>query len=139
LVVVPAGVSATFDGFYVHGGWAVSPSTGAGMLSSTTQALTIANCRFSRNDASSGSALAAVGSPIVLNCTFSDNRDVNAGGAILAQGPGNFRLVNSVLNGNYSDVDGGAIFATTGVNLTMTNCTVVGNWARGGRGGGLFL
>lgn len=81
-----------------------------------------------------GAMVSLSGGPMIINCTFQDNRSASGGGAIYQNGT--LRVVNSRFLGNLSAA-GGAVL-NDGGSPTFVNCIFSGNGA-GDAGGGAML
>jgi len=103
------------------------------------------NCRFLRNTAPDGAAIYTSGgtrepSPTrftLRECTFTDNRAVESGGAIVLRTYKTSSLQDCVFLRNSARL-GGAVFLASEETANMANCLLAGNWAAKS-GGGVYL
>lgn len=125
--------SAVLDGIAVVAGYA--DGTGVDSMGGGLHNLgspRIVNCSFSSNSAVTGGAIyTATGSPIISKSLFHSN-SANVGGAVYADGP--LSLVNTTLRNNLATTSGGAVLVATASQLRMTNCVLSGNQAQFGAG-----
>ncbi len=131
------------DGFVVADGKATgSPDTnenvGGGIYTESNRSsnLTIANCQFQHNTATSGGAIhisneTGESTINLISCLFSDNKAVglSTGGAMLIRGNVKYRLINCLFVSNTSQFIGGAIacFGSNSGVSEFVNCTFTGN------------
>jgi parallel beta-helix repeat protein len=110
---------------------------GAGIYDPYGGHMTVVNCTFTDNTASSGGGgifTADYGGPTVIGCTFSGNH-ATQGGAIRCN-ENDPTVVNCVFSGNTAEW-GGAIGNTWRCSPTIVNCTFNGNVALPLEGGGI--
>ena len=128
---VNSSVTATISGLTISNG---SATNGGGIYINNGH-LTVKNCTFTGNQASSdGGAIysnANPGSFTVTNSTFTNNTATSQGGAIWAQGT--FTISGSTFTGNSATAVGGGIFAN-GFDrpYTVESSTIWGNTATSG-------
>lgn len=96
------------------------------------------NCTFSENSASSygGGMFNYESSPTVTNCEFAGNSARFYAGGMYNSKDSNPMLGNCTFSGNSANY-GGAIFCLTDSRATLTNCMITGNSANS-YGGGLY-
>ena len=110
---------------------------GGGAIYSTNSTLTLSDCSFRGNDTGSlfGGALLNVDcSPIIENCSFTDNSALT-GGAI-ENSAAHPTIINCSFQGNGGGWEGGAIKNNNGSHPKLVNCSFQGN--RADEGGALF-
>ncbi len=132
-----ADLNTTIEGVTITGGFANGfelDSMGGGLLAAGSEAL-IRDCRFIRNAAVSGGAVANRNFTGVYDrCIFEDNLAIMHGGAVANFG-GAPVLVNCLMVGNRVPGDaflGGAAVSNTTTDLYLTNCTIADNEAMSG-------
>ncbi len=129
--------SAVLRGFNIVDGGTAEWEPGAGVYIRESSPMIVA-CTFRDNKTSymgGGVAIAKGGSPLFVNCTFHDNEAELAGGAVWNwEGSPTF---HNCLFYNNSGGDGGAVASKDGTP-TLVNCTIVGNTAKIGNGGALY-
>jgi hypothetical protein len=137
-VVTGSGTNATavLDGFTITGGNANSSSansSGGGMYNSIGSPLLL-NVTFSGNSSDSygGGMLNASSSPTLVNVTFSRNSAGSSGGMLNHRSSPT--LVNVTFSGNSAHYGGGMHNLSS--NPTLTNVTFSGNYAE--YGGGMY-
>ena len=138
--VVTGASYAVLDGFTVTGGAATGTDPhnyGGGMYSYPASFITVANCTFTGNTASSGGGgmYNRGGSPSVTRCAFTGNTATGGigGGGMYNRGASP-TVTDCLFSGN-SGGYGGAMLNNDGPNPIITRCTFVGNGA--GYGGGI--
>ncbi len=145
-VVTAVGVSsgAVLDGFTITGGNANGGGDddfGGGMFVDDASPL-VANCTFTDNAATSGGGglFGRNGaSPSLVSCVLADNTAAGAMGGGLYSDASGPRLANCVLSGNTAKQGGGAAY-TDDSDAELDNCTFSTNTAPGlgGLGGGIY-
>ena len=140
--------SAVIDGFFITKGnadinevFAPPPGntdrTGGGMYIFNGSPI-VKNCTFTDNKALFGGAMYTTGSsPTIHNCIFQGNTAF-IGGGIQITSSSSPEFLNCIFIGNVSDNDGGAMYITASSTPTIINSTLSGN-AAGGQGGGLYI
>jgi parallel beta-helix repeat protein len=111
-------------------GTVVSFSSGASAVT-MVDGFTIRNGRAS----SGGGMRADVGSPVVRNCTITDNTATYTGGGIYCLSYARTRIENCVIASNHADVGGGLDISNS--NPIIANCTIASNTASP-FGGGIY-
>ena len=109
-------------------------SEGGGLVSGGTGTVTVQNCAFTGNSATSGGAIYNSGALYISGSTFSSNSATN-GGAIYSVSGGNITLTNDTFAKNSASAGAGAI--QNAATLTVNNSTFYGNSALGGSGGAI--
>ena len=112
---IDANVSASISGLTI---------TGGGVLNQSAATLTLNNCTFTSNTASSGGGLQNVGSVTLTNCTLSGNTATSDGGGF--SNDGQAVLSSCTLTGNTAPVGGALVSNGT---TTLINCSIMGNTA----------
>jgi len=159
--------TAVLDGFTITAGNAdaTAPSSRGGGMYNDAGSLTVANCTFTGNRASSGGGMHNYesrptlsncifsgndayyggggmmnfynGSPILTNCTFSEN-SAEWGGGIHNLWDCNPTLTNCTFSRNLANDDGGGILNEENSNPNIKNCVFNSNSAYGNNGGGMY-
>jgi len=98
---------------------------------------TLMNCTFSRNLANQGGGMYNIsnGMPILINCTFIGNMAGNRGGGMLNGKSSRPTLTNCTFNSNRSARNGGAVCNIYGSLVTLIDCTFSENSAESMGGG----
>lgn len=115
-----------------------APTFGGGM-NCTYSSPMLTNCTFSENFGPIGGGLRCLySSPTLTNCTFSGNSATDYGGAIRFHSPygSGPTLTNCTFSGNSTSGYGGAIYVFDGVPAQLTNCIFSENSAE--KGGGMY-
>jgi hypothetical protein len=135
-VVTGSGTNNTsvLEGLIVTGGNADGPfhNSGGGMYIERGSPMVI-NCRFTNNSDVNGGGMGNKGSPALVNCIFGSNSVSNMGRGMFNYGlNGECRpmLTNCIFYDN-SALSGGGMLNGKDVNTTLTNCTFTGNHADG--------
>jgi parallel beta-helix repeat protein len=131
--------TAILDGFTITGGNVDIVSVGGGIINELSSPL-VTNCTISENSAGSGGG-GGIGnmdysSPVFTNCIISGNHAVAFGGGIINEGHSTPIFTNCTISGN-SAANGGGICNWNGNSLVMSNCTISNNNATN-LGGGLY-
>lgn len=129
--------NAVLDGFTITGGNA-NDRSGGGMINYRGSPI-IANCTFSENSSAGdggGMFNVAFSSPILIDCAFSRN-SADYGGGMANYSYSSPSLTNCIFSGNSADDWGGGMFNYDLSSPTVTNCTFSGNSADD-FGGGMF-
>lgn len=130
---------AVLEGFTLTGGRGIGMNSFGGGVACIDSSPTIRNCWITGNEAQSGGGLACRGnsSPVLIDCTISENRAWFTGGGGIYAGEGSApRLIRCVLANNYGRHDGGGIFCQ-GSAPVLINCVLSGNRAKD-TGGGVY-
>ena len=138
--VVRGADNATLDGFTITEGRAQNrgnavDSSGGGMLNVNASPV-IANCTFTNNSAiNGGGMLNESSSPTITNCTFIENTASNGSGGGLANTSSSHPVIkNSSFISNYTQLHGGGLFNGSRSSPTVTNCIFRENSASAGGG-----
>lgn len=138
-----------FDGFTVSNGfYAAYLSGGAGMCN-INASLLISHCIFTQNKTTNtdgggtgGAMYNEASSPVITNCTFSNNDASGPGAAIFNDDASSTQIANTTFANNHTSFYGGAIgnfgdFWGLIAPVKITNCMFYGNTA-GGYGGAMY-
>jgi PKD domain-containing protein/parallel beta helix pectate lyase-like protein/polymorphic membrane protein len=123
--------NATIDGFVIKNG---NNYEGGGMSNSSVSPI-VRNCTFTNNEAKYGGGMINLASvPTITNCTFTDNSASIRGGAMYNSifSP---IITNCTFTGNSSDSSGGAMY-NYNCSPNVTNSSFISNEAS--NGGGMF-
>jgi hypothetical protein len=114
-----------------------SAEAGGGIYNEGTNSI-LTDCIFSRNSAESGGGIfnGLESSPILTNCTFSENFSNLDGGGIRNKRRSNPTIINCRFSGNQSNSNGGGI-ANSDSSPIVKNCIFTGNIAIMA-GGGIY-
>ena len=115
------GTDAVLDGFTITGGQADDPRE--------DERPKYDNLRCG------GGIYNILGNPMIINCTFSNNRALYWGGGIYNE-QSNPILINCILKGNRAERNGGGIYNFLS-NPSLENCTFSRNWSES-KGGGMY-
>ena len=140
VVSVSDGATTILDGFTIKGGNAdvnngiyvesqfIFSGVG-GALHCTLSSLTIANCNFLQNNASShgGAIYNASSNSTITNCSFSGNSTVNWGGAIYNGTNSSTIITRCIFSGNKASSEAGGAIYNSSSNSTITYCIFSGN------------
>jgi predicted outer membrane repeat protein len=122
--------TVTLDGLTITGGNAGTDSGGGLVSSASNVTLSVTECTFLRNTATSGGAIELNGSTAIIDrSTFDGNTATSQGGAIDVQAAGSLTLSNSVFVGNAaptgSALSVASAFDTTGPTATPLAASAV--------------
>ena len=135
--VVTGVTGGTLDGFTITGGWAngkVNDGRGAGMYNAASSPV-VANCTFTDNGANYGAGMYnEASSPVVTNCTFSNNAANFGYGGGMYNIDSSPALRNCTFTNNGAKYSGGGIYNVSS-SPTITNCTFTNNSALDAGGG----
>ncbi len=107
---------------------------GGGMYNADESATMIMDCEFINNTASSGAGMYnSYSSPMVMNCFFTGNDVVGAGGAIYCDFCADAMVVDSTFTQNLTSGGGGGMW-NDGGTISIDNCTFTGNTGENGAG-----
>ena len=117
------------DGFTITNGYI--SGHGGGMVTTNSSSLTVSNCTFSGNTATSwgGGMYNYNSSPTLTNCTFSGNTASQYGGGMFNYYYSSPTLTGCTFPGNTASYGGGGMFNYDNCSPTLTNCTFSGNSA----------
>jgi predicted outer membrane repeat protein len=124
-------ITVTITGITIANGTDVFGGGGGGIIGSGTLALT--NCIFTNNKTvDAGGAIRMLnGSLSVTNCTFNNNTTTNGGGGAIANvQQGTLSVTNCTFSKNTA-LFGGAIDNETDAAVSVTNCTLSANSTSG--------
>ncbi|MGD0571699.1 MAG: PQQ-binding-like beta-propeller repeat protein [Sedimentisphaerales bacterium] len=117
-----------------------SANLGGGIYCSSGVAVVINNCKIMNNQAVRGGGLYVYSLTadrlLIAGNIASGTTSANGGGIYAFSGTVNIN--NSILAGNFAQVNGGGVYKNTSAIVTMSNCTLAGN-AASGLGGGIYL
>lgn len=101
---------------------------GGGLFNDTSGTLTLRDCTFVNNQATSGAALVTQKTAVIERCAFHGNIPGFEGGTIVTQGL-TTTIKNCTISGNLGN-QGGGLNANPGT-LNLTNVTIANNTGRG--------
>ena len=132
--------TAVLDGFTITAGYANgfgNPDDSGGGMYNTNGSPTVINCTFSKNAAvyAGGMANRDYCSTTLINCTFIGN-SVHSSGAGMFDWNSDSKLINCNFSGNFGRY--GAAMQIDNSISKLTNCTFSGNFARQ-EGGALYV
>jgi outer membrane protein assembly factor BamB len=103
-------------------------------------AASIIDCNISGNSARRGGGVFTMGTTKITRTFIAGNvasgTSSQYGGGIYASS-GTVDINNSIVAGNFAQLNGGGIYKNTSASVTISNCTLAGN-AAGGLGGGVY-
>ncbi len=133
--------TAVLDGLTITAGYANgfgNPNDSGGGMYNTSGSPTVINCTFSKNSAvyAGGMANRDYCSPTLINCRFVGNSVHSGGAGIYSWKSSGTTLIDCTFSGNFGRY--GAAMRTYDSDSTLTNCVFSGNFARE-YGGAIYL
>lgn len=111
-----------------------------GLMVDSASSVTVNSTVFRKNEAVSGSSLAALdcAEVFIWNCSFVENKSRKMDGGAIILVASNIFILESTFTGNSAEGNGGAIHSRRD-NFTMLNCNFFGNSAVSGSGSAVWL
>ncbi|MBU0496440.1 MAG: right-handed parallel beta-helix repeat-containing protein [Candidatus Thermoplasmatota archaeon] len=131
--------TASLEGFTITNGSAQQPvAWGGGMMNHYSSPMVI-NCTFTNNEAVTGGGIyISISGPTLINCSFVNNKATFYGGGMYINGWVEPKVINCLFINNRAYYSGGGYY-NDDCETTVTNCLFYNNVASTRDGGGMYI